>query len=211
MFSGIVEEKTQVKKILKNLHGYRLVVECQTVSNDVKTGDSISVNGICLTVVGVRGESISFDIMEETLRTTNLSEASTEDVVNLERSLKVGDRISGHFVTGHIDCIGKVMSITAKSNDYTMEIEIPGDKSIYLVKKGCIAVDGVGLTIAEAKDNRLKICLIPFTLKETNLGLKKTGDKVNIEFDILSKYSLRNSPSTRSKIDTEFLKEHGFL
>ena len=115
MFSGIVENKAQVKKILKSSHGSRLVVECGAVSNDVKTGDSISVNGVCLTVVSIEGKSVSFDITEETLRTTNLSSASRGDVVNLEQSLKVGDRISGHFVTGHIDCIGKVTTKTILS------------------------------------------------------------------------------------------------
>ena len=211
MFSGIIEERAQVGKILKEKRNCRLIIKCEIVSNDTKAGDSISVNGVCLTVVGVEGKSLSFDVMEETLRTTNFSETWAGDVVNLERPLKAGTRISGHFVTGHVDCMGKVISITARHNDYTMEIEVPENESAYIAKKGSIAVDGVSLTVAEAKGRYLKVCLIPFTLKETNLGLRNTGDRVNIEFDILSKYPLRNSGSVKSKIDTGFLKEHGFL
>ncbi|MEA3305745.1 MAG: riboflavin synthase [Candidatus Omnitrophota bacterium] len=211
MFSGIIEERARVGKILKEKRNCRLIIKCAIVSNDTKAGDSISVNGVCLTVTGIEGKSLSFDIMEETLRATSFSGTSTGDVVNLERALKAGARISGHFVTGHVDCVAKVISITAMPNDYTMEIEVPEDGSAYIAKKGSIAVDGVSLTIAEAENNSLKVCLIPFTLKETSLGLKKAGDEVNIEFDILSKYSVRDSAPAKSKIDTGFLKEHGFL
>lgn len=210
MFSGIIEERGTVKRVLKASQGWKLTVESEAASKDAKIGESISVNGACLTVVEVKGRNISFDIMEETLRRTTLSELSAGKIVNLERSLKAGDRISGHFVTGHIDCIGKIRAIAKRPNEYAMEIEFPSDKKAYVAEKGSIAIDGVSLTVAEVRGNRLRICLIPLTLKATNLGSRKAGDSVNIEFDILSKYIPQTSPSKESKITSEFLKEHGF-
>lgn len=213
MFSGIIEEKARIRKISKTSQGCKLTVESGVVSKDARIGDSISVNGICLTVVEVKGKRVSFDVMEETLRRTNLSKNFVGGVVNLERSLKIGDRISGHFVTGHVDCIGKICTIKKRANDYAMEIEFPVEKKVYLHEKGSIALDGVSLTIAEVRDNRLKIYLIPLTREVTNLGLRKRSDIVNMEFDILSKYSLETELSKRSKsrINISFLKEHGFL
>lgn len=212
MFSGIIEGKGRVKRISRNPQGCKLTVESEVVSKDARIGDSISVNGVCLTIVEVKGKNVSFDIMEETSRRTNLSGISVKKAVNLERSLQVGDRISGHFVTGHVDCVGKIRTITKRTNDYTMDIEFPIDKKVYLAEKGSIAIDGVSLTIVEVKGNRLRVYLIPLTLKVTNLGLKKVGDLVNIEFDILSKYFLQTQLSKRNKdrIDINFLKEHGF-
>jgi riboflavin synthase len=213
MFSGIVEEKAQVKEVLKNSQGCVLTVESGVASKDTKVGDSISVNGVCLTVVKAKAKFISFDVMDETLRRTNLSRLSVGNVVNLEQSLKFGDKISGHFVTGHVDCTGKIRAITEQPNKYSMDIEFPVDKKAYLTEKGSLAVDGISLTVAEVKDNCLKVYLIPLTLKTTNLGLKKAGESVNIEFDILGKYSLQHTAASKEKsgIDVSFLKEHGFL
>jgi riboflavin synthase len=213
MFSGIVEEKAQVKEVLKNSQGCVLTVESGVASKDTKVGDSISVNGVCLTVVKAKAKFISFDVMDETLRRTNLSRLSVGNVVNLEQSLKFGDKISGHFVTGHVDCTGRIRAITKQPNKYSMDIEFPIDKKAYLTEKGSLAVDGISLTVAEVKDNCLKVYLIPLTLKTTNLGLKKAGESVNIEFDILGKYSLQHTAASKEKsgIDVSFLKEHGFL
>ena len=210
MFSGIVEEKAQVKRIAKTPHGCKLTVESEIVSKDARVGDSVSVNGVCLTVVGTRDENVSFDVMEETLRRTGLRNLSVGSPLNLERSLKVGDRISGHFMTGHVDCVVKIYTVTGRPNDYAMEVEFPSDKMVYVAEKGSIAIDGVSLTIAEIRGNRVKIYLIPLTLRQTNLGSKKAGDSVNVEFDILGKYSLNKPISTKRKIDANFLKEHGF-
>jgi len=213
MFSGIIEEKACISKVLKTKGSYKLAVESEIVSKDAKVGDSISVSGTCLTVVEVRGKNISFDVMEETLRRTNLSGISIGEFVNLERSLRVGNRMAGHFVTGHVDCVGKVRAVTKRPNDVAMDIEFPIEKKIYLAEKGSIAINGVSLTIAEVKDNYLRVYLIPLTLKATDLSSRKIGDSVNIEFDILSKYSSQNPQPLHEKneIDINFLKEHGFL
>lgn len=210
MFSGIIEERGKIKRISKASQGWKLTVVSEIASKDARIGDSISVNGVCLTVVEIDGRNISFDVMEETLRRTSLLELSAGKIVNLERSLKAGDRISGHFVTGHIDCIGKISAITKRPNECAMDIDFPPDKKSYLAEKGSVAIDGVSLTVAEVKANRLRVYLIPFTLKATNLGARKAGDSVNIELDILSKYTPRISPSKESKITAEFLKQHGF-
>lgn len=213
MFSGIIEEKAHISKVLKTKGGYKLTVKSEVVSKDARVRDSISVSGVCLTVIEVRGKNISFDVMEETLRRTCLSGISIGEVVNLERSLRVGDRISGHFVTGHIDCLGKIRAVTKRPNDVAIDIEFPIDKKVYLTEKGSIAINGVSLTIAEVKNNYLRVYFIPLTLKATDLSSKKIGDSVNIEFDILGKYSLQNPTPVqeKSKIDINFLQEHGFL
>ncbi|MDD5680667.1 MAG: riboflavin synthase [Candidatus Omnitrophica bacterium] len=210
MFSGIIEDKAVVKKVIKNPGGVKIAIESQKVSQDATIGDSISVNGVCLTVVDVDKKTLQFDVMSETLRATTISELKIGDIVNAERSLKMGDRISGHFVTGHIDCIGIISSVKKEPNDYTMEIKVPAEKALYLAGKGSVAVDGISLTIAGNRSGYFKISLIPLTLKMTSLESKKNGDKVNIEFDILAKYAMRNSGHSASKIDSEFLRRHGF-
>ena len=211
MFSGIVEEKGRIKNIIKTLQGCKLTVECKVVSKDAKIGNSISVNGVCLTIVEVKQRSITFDVMGETLRRTNLANISVENLVNLERSLRAGDRISGHFVTGHIDCCGRLGTRLKRPNDYALDIELPKEKMVYVAEKGSIAIDGVSLTIGEIRNNYIKIYLIPLTLKATNLESKKAGDLVNVEFDILGKYATNNAPQAKTKIDGDFLKEHGFV
>lgn len=213
MFTGIIEEKSKVRRISRTSQGYRLTVYSAVVSKSVRLGDSISVNGVCLTVVQVRDKDISFDVMEETLRRTNLSGFSVGETVNLEGALKIGDKISGHFVTGHVDCVGKIRTISKRPNDTAMDIEFPADKQAYLAGKGSVAVDGVSLTVAEIIGSILRVYLIPLTLKATDLGSKKVGDSVNIEFDILSKYIMKEPQSAKERggIDINFLKEHGFL
>lgn len=210
MFSGIIEDKAAVKKIIKNPSGVKITIESQKVSQDATIGGSISVNGVCLTVVAINRKTLQFDVMSETLRATAISELKIGDIVNAERSLKMGDRVSGHFVTGHIDCIGIISSIKKEPNDYTVEIKIPAEKALYLADKGSVAVDGISLTIAGNRGSYFKVSLIPLTLKMTSLESKKNGDKVNIEFDILAKYAMRSSGHPASKIDSEFLRKHGF-
>lgn len=210
MFSGIIEEKAIVTKVAKGASGVKLYLKVKRISAGIKAGDSIAVNGVCLSLILTQGDILQFDIMAETLNTTTLSEIKCGDIVNAERPLKAGDSISGHFVTGHIDCVGVINSIKNWVNNYTVEIQIPEDKMKYIVSKGSVSVDGVSLTVMRKKEGYFEIALIPLTLKDTSLGRKKPGDKVNIECDILAKYAHAASGGAHGSIDSEFLKTHGF-
>ena len=187
MFSGIVEESGEVRKISKRAGNTLLEIKAKTVLEDTKVGDSVSVNGACLTVVKKEADFLAFEAIPETLKTTNLGALKISDKVNLERSLKVGERISGHFVTGHIDCIGIVRNKTYVNSNLSFEIAVPAAFIKYCLPKGSIAVDGISLTIAGKKSNTISVYIIPHTLKNTTLGFKGPSSKVNIEFDILSK------------------------
>ena len=187
MFSGIIEEIGQVKKISKYSNITLLEVKADKVLEDTKTGDSISVNGACLTVVKKEAGVLIFEAMPETLKVTNLGVLKISDKVNLERSLKVGDRISGHFVTGHIDCIGLVRKKNYLNGNLCFEIAVHPEFIKYCLPKGSIAIDGISLTLVSIRANSFSVYIIPHTLKNTTLGFKGPSDKVNIEFDILAK------------------------
>lgn len=188
MFTGIVEELGQVKNISRGSSGSALLeILGATVLEDAKVGDSISVNGTCLTVVKKLSGSLVFEVLSETLRVTNLGNLRVYDKVNLERSLRVGERISGHFVTGHIDCIGTIRRKGYITGNLSFEISIPAPFMKYVLSKGSIAVDGISLTIARKNPATFSVYIIPHTLKNTTLGFKGPSDKVNIEFDILAK------------------------
>jgi riboflavin synthase len=211
MFSGIVEETARVKGIRSKKDGLQLTIESKSVAKDVKVGDSICVNGVCLSIVKASPGILTFDVMEETLRKTNLRRLMRYSYVNLERSLLVGERISGHFVTGHIDSIGVITAINRRADDFCIDIELPKGKMIYVVEKGSVAVDGVSLTVGEVTGNHIKIYLIPLTRKATILGSKHVGEEVNIEFDILGKYEIKRSAGKKSIIDEQFLRRHGYV
>jgi len=187
MFSGIVEELAQVKNISRRANLTLFEVAGSRVCEDVKIGDSIAVNGACLTVVRNERGVLSFEAMPETLKATNLGTLRLTDKVNLERSLKLGDRISGHFVTGHIDCIGIIRSKNFIRGNLGFEIAVPEQFLKYCLPKGSIAVDGISLTLVGNKSNTFSVYIIPHTLKNTTLSFKGPSDKVNIEFDILAK------------------------
>lgn len=187
MFSGIVEELGRVKKISRRGYNALLEIETNKVSEDTKVGDSISVNGACLTVVKKEAASLTFEAIPQTLKIANLGILKLSDRVNLERSLKVGDRISGHFVTGHIDCTGIIRRRNYVGNNLSFEIAVPPQLLKYCIPKGSVAVDGISLTVVEKKGSAFSVYIIPHTLKNTTLGFKGPSDKVNIEFDILAK------------------------
>lgn len=187
MFSGIVEELGVVKKISRRGNVTFFEIQADKVLEDVKIGDSIAVNGACLTVVKKEGRFLSFEVMPETLRITNLGTLKISGKVNLERSLKVGGRVSGHFVTGHIDCAGSIRKKGYSNGNLCFEIAVPGEFMGYVLPKGSISIDGISLTIVNKKSNTFSVYIIPHTLKNTTLGFKGPSDKVNIEFDILSK------------------------
>ncbi len=187
MFSGIVEELGEVKNFSKQGNHTLLEIKANRVLEDIKIGDSVSVNGVCLTVIKKESETLTFEAIPETLKVTNLGVLKVSDKVNLERSLKVGDRLSGHFVTGHIDCIGIIRKKNYFNNNLCFEIAIPTEFIKYCIPKGSIAVDGISLTLVNIRSNTFTVYIIPHTLKNTTLGFKGPSDKVNIEFDILAK------------------------
>ena len=184
MFTGIVEEVGRVS----SLTDYRLVIAADKVLEDVKLGDSISVNGACLTVVEHDAGSFAVDLAPETLRRTSLGQARPGRAVNLERALAAHDRMGGHIVQGHVDATGVVTGFTPEADCYIMEIEIPESLAPYVVEKGFIAVDGISLTVVQSTELRFTISVIPFTLEHTNLRERQVGEKVNLEADILAKY-----------------------
>lgn len=184
MFTGIVEEVGRVA----SLTDYRLVIDARQALEDVSLGDSIAVNGACLTVVEFDEKSFAVDLAPETLRRTSLGQAGPGAAVNLERALAANARMGGHIVQGHVDGTGIITGLTPEADCYIMEIEAPESLVPYIVEKGFIAVDGISLTVVQSAERRFTISVIPFTLRNTNLQERAVGDKVNLEADILAKY-----------------------
>lgn len=188
MFSGIVEALGTVAAVIPEPPGVRLVVREARIAAETKVADSIAVNGCCLTVVAVEGDTFAFQAGPETLARTNLGDLKEGSRVNLERSLKVGDRLGGHFVTGHIDDVGYLEERQDFGEWSRFWFRIPRRLARQMAPKGSIAVDGVSLTIVDSEPDRFSVALIPYTLAVTTLGPMKVGDKVNLETDILAKY-----------------------
>jgi riboflavin synthase len=201
MFTGIVEEAGKVTNVRSARSAVRVDLQCHLVSPGLKIGDSVAVNGCCLTLVArkaIRGKSIlSFDLLRETWTRTNLQFLSPGDPVNLERGLLVGDRLGGHFVTGHVDGMGVIRRWERSGKDHVMEVQAPREMRPLLVFKGSIAVDGISLTISKVLPNGFQIWIIPHTLEVTQLGHRRVGDYVNLETDLLGKYVLNLLPQKR--------------
>ncbi|MFH1442127.1 MAG: riboflavin synthase [Candidatus Omnitrophota bacterium] len=189
MFTGIIEEIGLVEKICRQGKTTLLEIKAELVSKDIKTGDSIAVNGVCLTLTAKNTGHLVFDVMPETLKVSNLGVLKIRDKVNLERALKIGDRLSGHFVTGHVDCAGIIRKKIYQENNLVFEIAVPAKFIPYIILKGSIAVDGISLTIMKKSPPVFSVYIIPHTFKNTTLSFKGPSDKVNIEFDILVKKS----------------------
>ena len=188
MFSGIIEELGTLRRVGICAGGIRrLQIQAQTVREDTKTGDSIAVNGVCLTVVDITGDTLSFEAVPETLRVSNLGKLRCGEKVNLERSLRAGDRICGHFVSGHVDCQGTIRRKIRQSGAAVFEIAVPAQFMKYAVARGSIAVDGISLTIAGKQPGGVRLQIIPHTLKNTTLSFKGPSHTVNLEFDMLLK------------------------
>lgn len=198
MFTGIVEETGVLTALDQGAEGVRLTIAARRACQDLALGDSISVDGCCLTAVEAGPEHICFDVLAETLRLTRLAEIAVGAPVNLERSLRYTGKIGGHFVTGHVDTIGRVHVFEARGADYFLEVSVPREFSRYLIYKGSIAINGVSLTVAEAGADRFAVWLIPHTLEKTNLGQLAAGSSVNLEFDLLGKYVERLLPGHRT-------------
>jgi riboflavin synthase len=188
MFTGLIEEKGSLLNKIKTGDGFRLIISADNVFDDLEIGSSISVNGVCLTVVELKEKSFSVDTIEETLKKTNLGLLSINDKVNLERPLKAEARLGGHFVLGHVDTTGVVVSVQELSNSHFMTISFPEIFRKYLIYVGSVAIDGVSMTVAEVTKTAFSIGIIPHTWSETIFSGKKPGDTVNLEFDVLGKY-----------------------
>jgi riboflavin synthase len=188
MFTGLIEETGTLIQKLKTGEGYQLTFSCMKVVEDIEIGSSISVNGTCLTVIRKDANTFSVDAIEETLKKTNLGFLKNDDKVNLERPLKTDSRVGGHFVLGHIDTTGQIIDIKELSNSHFIRISFPKQFKVYLIYVGSVAVDGVSMTVAELGEDYFSIGVIPHTWVETIFSQKKTGDTVNLEFDVLGKY-----------------------
>lgn len=188
MFTGIVEETGKVLAFAPKANAWELVVSARAALVDLTAGDSIAVNGCCLTATVFDAHSMRFDLLEETRRLTNFSALRPGALVNLERSLRFGGKVGGHFVTGHIDATGEVEVFEARGKDHYLRVGLPGEFSRHIVHKGSIAIDGISLTIAEVTDTSFAVWLIPTTMAVTNLAEKRAGDRVNLEFDLLGKH-----------------------
>jgi riboflavin synthase len=207
MFTGIAEEIGIVKETSRD----RLAFEAHKVLEGTKVGDSIAVNGVCLTVVSLENYGFSVNVMPETLRCTNLGRLHYSDQVNLERALVLGGRLGGHLVLGHVDDTGEVMDVTSEESARIMRISAPAKLMPYIVDKGFIAVDGVSLTIVDLDDFSFVVSLVAYTMEHTTLGGKRPGDVVNLEVDILAKYVECLKERKRQSLDFEFLREYGFV
>lgn len=208
MFTGIVEEIGKILFVTKN----RITVEAKTVTEDAKIGDSIAVNGVCLTVTAMNSNGFDADVSPETFRVTNLGKLKNGSLVNLERAMPMNGRFGGHIVSGHVDGIGKICLLQKDNEFYNLVIELDEKESKYVIKKGSITISGISLTVAEIDGNIVRVAIIPHTFENTSLKTLKTGDYVNIETDIMSKY-VEKFLSTRDNstgISMEFLRENGF-
>jgi riboflavin synthase len=188
MFTGIVEETGKVISFEERESAWRLVLEAHEVTKDLQMGDSVAVNGCCLTAVAFSENRIEFDLLEESVRLTSIGGVGAGGKVNLERALLPSTRMGGHFVSGHVDGTGLIEAIEPRGKDFFFRIKPPAESLRYIVHKGCITVDGISLTVAEVDDAGFAIWLIPHTMEVTNLHTKKVGDKVNLEFDLIAKY-----------------------
>ncbi len=210
MFTGIVESVGLVKRTTRKGEDILLSVGTSMNLDDVKTGDSIAVSGACLTVVEVANDGFSADVSAETLARTTLRSLKIGDRVNLEKALRLNAPLGGHFVLGHVDCIGHIRERRERSNSIIFGVEIEEASSRYIVRKGSVAVDGISLTVNTYEKNRFYVNIIPHTARETTLGFKKAGDQVNVETDILGKY-VEKFVRPDGGIDAAFLSEHGFF
>ncbi|WP_404451401.1 riboflavin synthase [Virgibacillus necropolis] len=215
MFTGIIEELGQVKKMQQqSANSVQLTIRANTIISDVKIGDSIAVNGICLTVTTFSENEFNLDVMPETIKATSLNRLKPGSQVNLERAMHANGRFGGHFVSGHIDGIGKITRKEKQENAIYYDIEVPIELRSYLLIKGSIAVDGISLTVFDVNDHTFTISLIPHTVSETVLGEKSVGSIVNIECDMLAKYveqMIKQTDTTNTGINQAFLSNNGYL
>ncbi len=220
MFTGIIKETGTIKQITDKGQDIEFEVISSVLIKDVKTGDSIAINGICLTVKSFNGDSFTFDVSSSTLAHTNLAELKTGDKVNLEDSLTPSDKLGGHFVSGHIDCTAKVIGIEKTGRAYEITFDLPSEAAPFITERGSVAIDGISLTVTEVAGDSFKVVIIPHTFENTILGNKSTGSSVNIEVDMIARYianylnNKNNNQKTsgeKDRILKEKLEKYGFI
>jgi riboflavin synthase len=214
MFTGIIENKGKVLRVEQRGLEKGLILELPKDLTGLQPGDSINVNGACLTIVELKGREIALDLSQETLQKSVLSELREGDQVNLERALRLSDRLGGHLVTGHIDGTGVITGKTKERDFIHLRIRVPDHISKYIVPKGSVAVDGISLTVNDLEGEEIRMTLIPYTLEKTTLIDKNVGARVNVEADLLGKYVeklLNRGGDTPKGVSLSFLKEHGYI
>ena len=217
MFSGIIQSLGTVEKIARKDEKAEMVIRTESDFRDFELGESIAVNGVCLTVREPGDNFFGVDVSTETLNRTGFKEIKERATVNLERSLTPSQKISGHFVSGHVDDVGTVVELENKPGEILFRFEHPPELAPFIIEKGSIAVDGISLTVFSCRDNRFSVSIIPFTHTHTNLGTRKIGDRVNIECDMIGKYvykaceTLLNSTQAEQKLSLDLLRQKGFL
>ncbi len=216
MFTGLVEEIGIVQSIVRTAKSAKIVIQASKVLDGVRLGDSISTNGVCLTVTDFHQNSFSVDAMAETMRRSNLHRLVSGDKVNLERALKIGDRLGGHIVSGHIDGMGTVASLEKEDNSVWITITAKKEILKYIIQKGSIAIDGISLTVAYVDEDSFKVSIIPHTKEVTTLLSKKVDEAVNLECDMFGKYiekmlNAREQTPVKNSLDMNFLSEYGFV
>lgn len=219
MFTGIIEEIGELVRISRKGNTLSLTIRGSKVISDLKEGDSIAVNGVCLTAAMCENDIFVVEVSPETLIRSTLDKLRIGEGVNLERALKVGDRLGGHQVTGHIDGVGRLVALDREGDFLIITVKAPSEVMKYIVTKGSIALDGISLTIARCWEDRFQISVIPYTTKITTIGQKTIGNEVNLEADLIGKYIERFMSAQQGQllkdqprlIDHEFLAEHGFI
>ena len=220
MFTGLVAELGTVQRLARQGNSYHLTVGAKKTLQNLKIGDSVAVNGACLTVVRMGDSCFTADVMPETVRLTNIGSLQPGSRVNLERTLRLCDGLDGHIVSGHVEGLGTISEQRPEGIAVVVTIATPPELLKYIIKKGSIAIDGISLTVTEVTDTSFSVSLIPHTAKETTLGFKKVGDSVNLETDILGKYvermltwnnAAKEQASPADALDKKMLLENGFL
>lgn len=218
MFTGIVEELGTIKTVAHSTRSVKLTVKANKILEDINLGDSIAVSGTCLTVVGFTDNEFTADVMPETLKRTALADIRSGDFVNLERALSLNTRLGGHIVSGHVDGIGEIISMDKDDNAVIIKIKVNESLAKYVIEKGSVTIDGISLTVVQCGNTWFSVSIIPHTASATTLAIKKPGDFVNIENDVIGKYVERllgfqtenDLNKKRNNLSIEFLKENGF-
>ncbi len=217
MFTGLIEETGKVSSIQKGEASFQITIAANKIMEELRTGDSVCTNGACLTVVNLTKDSFTVDIMAETVKHTNFKNLKTGNRVNLERAMRLSDRVAGHLVAGHVDGVGEIIRIQKEGIATLITIRLSENLTARMVDKGSVAIDGISLTITKAGSDDFQVSIIPHTARETTLLTKKTGEKVNIETDMIGKYVRKfltrpqESQKAKREIDTRFLSENGFI